>query len=177
MSTPFVGEIRLFSFPRIPTGWFACDGSLVSIAQYQVLFTLLGTTYGGDGINTFGLPDLRGQLPLHQGTGLGLTPRVIGEVGGTEGVTLTLAQLPLHTHNLMATSSSAAANAPGAAVLPGALGSNDSMYATNMTGTTQATLAASAVGFQGGSTAHDNTMPTLTVSYCIAWEGIFPSQS
>jgi microcystin-dependent protein len=72
MTTPYVGEIRLFGFPRIPTGWMACDGSLQSIANYQVLYTLLGTTYGGDGVTTFGLPDLRGQVPLHQGTGLGL---------------------------------------------------------------------------------------------------------
>lgn len=177
MSTPFVGEIRLFSFPRIPTGWFACDGSLISIANYQTLFALLGTTYGGDGVNTFAVPDLRGQLPLHQGTGLGLTPRVIGQFGGTESVTLGLAQLPLHTHNLTATSAPAAANTPGSAVLPGALGSTDSMYATNLTGSTQAILASTAIGFQGGSSPHDNTMPTLTVSYCIAWAGIFPSQT
>jgi len=94
MTTPYVGEIRLLSFPRIPTGWFACDGSLKSIADYQTLFMLLGTTYGGDGNQTFGVPDLRGQIPVHQGTGTGLTPRVLGQSTGFENITLTLSEIP-----------------------------------------------------------------------------------
>lgn len=98
MTTPYVGEIRLFAFPRIPTGWFACDGSLKPIANNEVLFTLLGTTYGGDGVNTFAVPDLRGQVPLHMGTGPGLTNRPIGQRSGSESVTLLATQLPSHTH-------------------------------------------------------------------------------
>lgn len=177
MSTPYVGEIRLFGFQRVPTGWFACDGSLQAISNYQVLYTLLGTTYGGDGINTFGVPDLRGQVPLHQGTGNGLTTRVLGQSGGSENVTLLTSQMPSHTHLLMATSSSASATTPGPTVLPGALASTDTMYGTDLTGSTTGVLANNAVGMQGGSQPHDNSMPTLTVSYCIAWAGIFPSQN
>ncbi len=177
MSTPFVGEIRLFGFQRIPTGWFACDGSLKPIAQYDVLFNLLGTTYGGDGVNTFAVPDLRGQVPLHQGTGLGLTPRVIGQAGGTEQVTLLSAQMPVHNHILTATNTAANASTPGPTVLPGALPSTDTMYGTDLSGSTTVTLAGNAIGMQGSNQPHDNTMPTLTVSYCIAWAGIFPSQS
>src|SRR5450830_1835958 len=98
MSTPYIGEIRLFAFPRIPNGWLACDGSSVSIADNETLFTLLGTTFGGDGVSTFGVPDLRGQVPVHQGTGPQLTTRVLGQNGGTEQVTLLATQLPQHTH-------------------------------------------------------------------------------
>ncbi|GLQ45167.1 microcystin dependent protein [Dyella lipolytica] len=176
MSTPYVGEIRLFGFSRVPTGWLACDGSLQPISAYQTLYTLLGTTYGGDGVNTFAMPDMRGQIPLHQGTGLGLTPRVIGEVGGTESVTLTTQQMPLHTHTLNATTNNVSTGTPGNTVMPGALTNTDTMYATDLTGATNFTMAAAAVSTQGGSLPHENTMPTLTVSYCIAFAGIFPSQ-
>src|ERR1700754_4966181 len=100
MSDPFVGEIRMFGFSRTPIGWFACDGSLRSIAQYEVLYTLLGTTYGGDGVNTFALPNLSGRAPVHQGTGPNLTTRIMGQIGGSETVSLTLNQLPAHTHGV-----------------------------------------------------------------------------
>ena len=98
MSAPYIGEIRLFSFPRIPTGWFACDGSLKPIAEYEVLYALLGTTFGGNGINTFGVPDLRGRVPVDMGRGTGLTPRIIGESSGSENVTLLTLNLPSHSH-------------------------------------------------------------------------------
>ena len=114
MTTPYVGEIRLFGFSRVPTGWFACDGSLQSIAEYQTLYTLLGTTYGGDGISTFAVPDLRGAVPVHQGTGPGLSPRPLGLFGGTESVTLSTDQIPAHQHTPNATSNSASTvNTPG----------------------------------------------------------------
>lgn len=176
MSTCYVGEIRLFGFPRIPNGWFACDGSLKPISQYEVLYTLLGTTYGGDGVTTFGLPDLRGQLPMHQGQGPGLTPRVIGEASGSEQVTLLPAQMPTHGHLLMATSSPANATVPGSTVQPGAL-ADDTMYVTDMTGATPLLPAAASVSPSGGTQPHDNLMPTQAVSFCIAWAGIFPSQN
>lgn len=177
MTTPFVGEIRLLGFPRVPTGWLACDGSLMSIAQYEVLYALLGTTYGGDGVNTFALPDLRGRVPLHQGTGLGLSPRVIGQMDGTEGVTLATGQMPQHTHVANATKSNASSKSPGPTMVPAALATTDTMYAADLTGASTFTLAPSSVSIQGGSTPHANTMPTLTASYCIAYEGIYPSQS
>ena len=177
MTTPYVGEIRLFGFQRIPTGWMACDGSLQSIANYQVLYTLLGTTYGGDGVNTFVLPDLRGQAPVHQGTGLGLTPRVLGQMGGNENVTLLSNQMPNHNHNFMASTNPATDVSPGTTVQPGALPS-DHLYLQNITGTpTLDPMAATMIGQAGGNLPHNNIMPTLTLSFCIAWEGIFPSQS
>jgi microcystin-dependent protein len=155
----------------------ACDGSLQSIANYQVLYTLLGTTYGGDGVNTFALPDLRGQAPLHQGTGLGLTPRVLGQVGGSENVTLLSSQMPAHNHNFMVTTNAASAVSPGATVQPGTLPS-DHLYLQNISGTpTVDPMAANMIGQSGGNLPHNNLMPTLTLSFCIAWEGIFPSQS
>ncbi|WP_233840199.1 tail fiber protein [Dyella sp. 2HG41-7] len=177
MTTPFVGEIRLFGFPRVPTGWFACDGSLQSIAQYEVLYQLIGTTYGGDGVNTFALPDLRGSIPLHQGTGLGLTPRPIGQRVGSETVTLNTTQLPQHTHTANATKNNVSSKTPGPTFLPGTLTTTDTMYATNLTGASTFTMANNCVSTQGGSQSHDNTMPTLTVSYCIAYAGVYPSQS
>lgn len=176
MSTPFLGEIRLFSFPRIPVGWAACDGSLLPISNYDALYALLGTTFGGDGVNTFAVPDLRGRVPMHQGTGNGLSPRVIGQLDGTEGVTLIANQLASHTHTANVTKNNGSANAPGPSLLPGALTTTDTMYATDLTGAYTFTQAASAISVQGGSQPHDNTMPTLTVSYCIATAGIYPSQ-
>jgi microcystin-dependent protein len=175
MSSPFIGEIRMFGFGRIPTGWMACDGSLQSIANYDVLYTLLGTTYGGDGQNTFGLPDLRGQAPLHQGNGQGLTPRPIGEAGGSETVTLTTTELPTHTHTFLADQAVAEAFTPDATQTLGALPA-DTQYLTDVTGAAMYPLQPNAVAPTGTGLPHDNTMPSLTVSFCIAWAGVFPSQ-
>lgn len=176
MTTPYVGEIRLFSFPRIPQGWFACDGSLKSIANNEVLYTLLGTTYGGDGVNTFAVPDLRGQVPLHQGIGPGLTPRVMGQKGGSETVTLLQTQMPAHTHVFSAISSLATSNTPGTSAQLAAPVNNDKMYTSSLAGLTTYDMAPAATGSVGGGLPHDNTMPTLTASFCIAWAGIYPSQ-
>lgn len=176
MSTPYVGEIRMFGFGRIPNGWLACDGSLQSISVYEVLYTLLGTTYGGDGQNTFGLPDLRGRAPVHQGTGRGLTTRVLGEVAGSESVTLLSTQLPAHTHTFMADQAVADASKPDPTQTLGAL-PTDTQYLTNVTGATMYALQPTAISMTGNNLPHDNIMPTLTVSFCIATEGVFPSQS
>jgi len=174
MTTPFVGEIRLFGFSRLPTGWLPCDGSLQSISEYDVLFTLIGTTYGGDGQSTFAMPDLRGQVPLHNGTGPGLTTRTIGEFGGSENVTLLSNQLPAHSHSFSATSLTASSTSPGSEL--GAV-SGDTMYVTDLTGATAVTMAPSSISATGGTQPHDNLMPTLTVQYCVAWAGIFPPQN
>ncbi|KRA45204.1 tail fiber protein [Pseudoxanthomonas sp. Root630] len=176
MSQPYVGEIRMFGFSRVPNGWFACDGGLRSIAEYEVLFTLIGTTYGGDGQSTFGVPDLRGRLPIHQGQGPGLSSYVIGQMSGSEQVTLTTNQMPAHTHTLVATTAAATALSPGPTLLPGAV-SGDTFYATDITGATPVAMSAQSVSSSGGSQPHENCMPTLTVQYCIAWAGIFPSQA
>jgi microcystin-dependent protein len=176
MSTPFVGEIRLFGFLRVPVGWLACDGRQLSIAQYETLYALIGTIYGGNGQTTFALPDMRGRVPLHQGTGLGLSPYVMGQIAGTESVTLLTQQMPQHTHIAHATTTAANAGTPASTLVPGTLSGTDTMYSSNLTGATAFNLENSVVSFTGGNLPHDNTMPTLTVSYCIAFEGIFPSQ-
>lgn len=176
MSTPYVGEIRMFGFSRVPEGWFACDGSLKAISEYETLFVLLGTTYGGDGTTTFAVPDLRGQVPIHQGTGPGLSPYVIGQRAGSENVTLLAPQLPAHTHPLMATTALATTGAVGNTVVPAAV-SGETMYVTDIAGATGAALLPAAVGGTGGTQPHENLMPTLTVQFCIAWAGIFPTQN
>ncbi|MFN3559088.1 MAG: phage tail protein [Brevundimonas sp.] len=175
MSEPFVGEIRMFGFGRIPNGWLACDGSLQSIAEYEVLYVLLGTTYGGDGQNSFALPDLRGRVPLHQGTGPGLSTRVLGERSGTEQVTLLTLNLPGHNHTFMADAAAATASTPDATQTLGALAA-DTQYLTDTTGAAMYPLQPSTIGVSGGNQPHDNCMPTLTVSICIATSGIFPTQ-
>jgi microcystin-dependent protein len=178
MSTPYIGEIRMFSFGArgAPNGWQACDGSLLSIAEYDAFYALIGTTYGGDGQVTFGVPDLRGRLPIHQGTGPGLSTYVIGQKAGSETVTVLQTQMPAHTHTMAATSAAATAVTPGTALLPGAV-SGDTFYVNNIAGNVAAPMSAQMLTVAGGSQPHENTMPTLTVQYCIATQGIFPSQS
>lgn len=176
MSTPFVGEIRMFGFGRTPNGWQACDGSLLSIAEYEVLFVLIGTTYGGDGQTTFAVPDLRGRIPVHQGQGPGLSSYVTGQMAGTESVVVLAQQMPAHTHTAFATTAAATIGTPGNGVLPGAV-SNQTMYITDTTGATPFSQAPQSTSLAGGSQPHENCMPTLTVQYCIAWAGIFPTQN
>jgi microcystin-dependent protein len=175
MSTPYVGEIRLFPYTFAPVGWQLCDGSLLGIADYEVLYTLIGTTFGGNGTTTFGVPDLRGRVPLHQGTGSGLTPRVMGELSGSENVTLISAQMPAHTHNFAATSSIASINSPGSTAELGGLGT-DTMYTSTVTASSVSPDSAT-ISQSGGTLPHDNLMPTLTATFCIAVNGIFPSQN
>ncbi|WP_372392491.1 phage tail protein [Xanthomonas sp. NCPPB 3582] len=175
MGTPFIGEIRMFGFGRTPQGWQACDGTLLQISEYEPLYLLLGTTYGGNGTSTFGVPDLRGRLPIHQGQGTGLSNYVLGQRAGTETVTLIDLQMPAHTHTAQATTAAATATAP-AGLVPGAV-DGGLFYATNLTGATQVTMSAQSTSFAGGSQPHSNVMPTLTVQYCIATTGIFPQQA
>jgi microcystin-dependent protein len=176
MSQPYIGEIRLFSYNFAPRGWRDCDGSLLSIAGNEPLFALIGTLYGGNGQTTFAVPDLRGRVPVHQGTGPGLSNRVIGERAGTETVTLLPTQMPAHTHTAVATTSIANTGAPGPTVLPGAV-TNQTQYVTDLTGAVPFAMAPFAIGTAGGSQPHENCMPTLVARFCIAVEGIFPSRA
>ncbi|WP_343650724.1 tail fiber protein [Stenotrophomonas sp.] len=174
MSFPFVGEIRMFGFARVPNGWFACDGSLKSIAEYETLFNVLGTTYGGDGNATFGVPDLRGRIPIHQGRGGGLSIYAMGQMAGAEQVTLNVTQMPAHAPSLMATTALATTGAVGTGMVPATV-AGDSVFVKDITGATAAVLAANAIVSPGGNQPHDNLMPTLTVQFCIAWAGVFPT--
>lgn len=175
MSTPYIGEIRMFGFGRTPNGWQACDGSLLAISQYDALFALIGTTYGGDGQTTFAVPDLRGRLPIHQGQGPGLSNYVIGQRAGTESVTVLPTQMPAHTHTLVATTAAASSLTPGNTLLPGSI-SGDTFYVSDTTGATVLAMSAQSTSLAGGSQPHENCMPTLTVQFCMATQGIFPSQ-
>lgn len=177
MSDQFVGEIRWFPYVRgVPNGWQACDGSTLAISDYQALYMLLGTQYGGDGINTFGVPDLRGRLPVHQGQGPGLTPRVMGQQLGTESVTLQANQLGGHTHLLVASSNAATTTSPNGN-LPATVGADDALYVSGISGATPGAITSTAVQSAGGNQPHENRAPTLTLRAAIAWIGQFPSQN
>lgn len=178
--TPYLGQISMFGGNYAPTGWTFCNGQLMPINQYQALFTLLGTTYGGNGIQNFALPNLISRLPVHVGQGPGLSPYVLGQVGGATDVTITTQTMPAHTHTLNATRSPANANTVGNTALPGTPASPGLFYAS--TGSGQPALntynmATGAVGPAGGSTPHTNLMPSLCITFIIALQGIFPSRS
>jgi microcystin-dependent protein len=176
MSTAFVGQIMMFGGNFPPRGTAFCNGQLLPIAENTALYNLIGTTYGGDGQSTFGLPDLRSRLPLHQGQGSGLTSRSLGEVSGTSVVTLTAVQMPSHSHNHFASSANASAAAIGNTLLPAKPTVTDAaLYATSALETN--TLASGAVSNAGGSLPHDNLMPSLCISFVIVLEGLFPSQN
>ena len=164
MPEPFVGEIRMFGGNFAPAGWAFCDGQLIPISENDVLFTLIGTTYGGDGEETFALPNLQSRIPVHQGNG-----HVIGEAAGVESVTLTTQQIPVHTHTMIATASIGNANTPAGNVLAQATGVK--MYTTSAPNTQ---LAATAVTPEGGSQPHENCQPFLVISFIISLFGVYP---
>lgn len=167
MAEPFLGEIRLFAGNFAPKGWAFCDGQLLPISQNTALFSILGTTYGGNGQTTFALPDLRGREPIHAGQGPGLQSYTLGESAGEEAVTLNVNQLPAHTHAQPATNADEGTNKPGSAVP-----AKGGVYAGSSDGTTMSPTTVS-----GGSQPHDNRSPYLTVSFIIALQGIFPSRN
>ncbi len=172
MADPYVGEVRLFAGNFAPYGWALCQGQLLSIAENEALFQLLGTTYGGDGQSTFALPDLRGRVPLHQGAGPGLSNRTIGQTGGSERVTLNAQQLPAHTHAQLASKAPAqAAAGPSGSLLAAA---SVNLYGN---GPPTTPMAANAIApSSGGGQPHDNMAPFLAMNYIIALFGVFPSQ-
>lgn len=174
MSEPFVGEIRMFAGNFAPRGWAFCDGQLLAVSQNDALFSLLGTIYGGDGRTTFGLPDLRGRLPIHAGSGPGLSPRRLGAKGGAENVTLTVNQLPSHGHNLGANASAGNSTNPSGYFAQDAAGSN--LY-LNGASTQPAALNPATIGNVGGSRSHTNLMPFLCLNFIIALFGIYPSRN
>ena len=178
MSEPFIGEIVLFAGNFAPRGWMLCQGQILSIAQNTALFSILGTTYGGNGQTTFALPDLRGRVPLGQGQGPGLSPYVLGEASGTENVTLISTEMPAHTHLLAANTAGGSATDPTnnfiAAVSDPNSGSLFSAFAPAPANTV---MAPNAVGVSGGSQPHNNLQPFLCLNYIIAVQGIFPSRN
>lgn len=172
-SEPFIAEIYIGGMNFPPRGYAFCQGQILSIAQNTALFSLLGTTFGGNGQTTFGLPDLRGRVPMGQGQGPGLSPRTLGEIGGSETVTLLSTQIPAHTHALNAVSDPGDASAPAGNYLANT-GALDKEYKS--TGTV-VPMNAGAVGFAGGGQPHANIPPFLVLNFYIAIEGIFPSRN
>ncbi len=164
--TPYVGEIRMFGGNFPPLGWMFCEGQLLPISEYETLFQLIGTTYGGDGQETFALPDLRGRTPVHQGSGY-----IIGEMGGVEQVTLTVAQIPNHTHPMVATGAAGTDTTPASSLLP------SSAVASIYDVGPDTTLSPQAVSPAGGSQPHENMQPFLVINYIISLYGVFPSPS
>jgi microcystin-dependent protein len=167
MSEPFLGEIRLMSFGFAPKGWAACNGQLLAINQNQALFSILGTTYGGNGQTTFALPNLGGRVPVHTGGGFSL-----GQQGGEASHTLTANETPTHSHLWNASSAPATSGSPASAVLAASVGA-----AAFAPPSALVAMDPAAVSPAGGSQPHDNTQPYLTVSFCIALQGIFPSRN
>ncbi|GEC88325.1 phage tail protein [Brevibacillus brevis] len=171
MAEPFLGEIRMFGGDYAPQGWALCNGQILSISEYDTLFSLIGTTYGGDGQTTFALPDLRGRIPLHQGknpsTG---TTYVMGEKNGVESVTLTVSQLPAHTHTVHASSQPGTQNSPANAVWA----KNAQQYSANAP---DGVMNASSLSAVGGNQPHSNLMPYTVINFIIALYGIYPQQN
>ncbi|GAA4745898.1 phage tail protein [Flavisolibacter ginsenosidimutans] len=172
MAQPYVGEIRMFAGNFAPAGWMFCSGQILPISENETLFNLIGTTYGGDGQSTFALPDLQSRVPIHMGGGAGLSARTLAETGGVEQVTLTVQQIPLHTHQPLA-------NTVGASDSP-----NGNVWATASGGIKpygadpgNAAMNAASLAQVGGSQPHDNMIPYLCVSFIISLFGVFPSQT
>lgn len=172
MSEGFIGEIRLFAGNFAPRGWALCDGQLLATSSNSDLFSLLGTMYGGDGETTFGLPDLRGRVPMHAGTGPGLSPRSAGQKGGAQTVTLTTNQLPSHTHTMSASTDVANKSSPAGNVV--AQSSTVDLYVEDAPTTP---LAQNAVSDVGGNQAHPNLQPTQCVHFIISLFGLYPLRS
>jgi microcystin-dependent protein len=172
MAQPYIGEIRMFAGNYEPLGWMFCKGQLLPISENDTLFVLLGTTYGGDGQETFALPNLQSRFPIHMGAGPGLTSRLISETGGSEEVTLTVQQLPSHTHQALA-NSAGSSDSPngnvwataGGAILPYGAGPGN------------ATMNAASLGLAGGNQPHDNMIPYLGINFIISLFGFFPPQN
>jgi microcystin-dependent protein len=180
MSDPFVAEIRIFPFNFAPKGWAFCDGQILPLSQNTALFSLLGTTYGGDGKSTFALPNMQGNVPMFYGQGPGLSLYDLGEEGGSQTVTLLDSEMPSHAHSLNATTAAGTGNDPN-----GTMFADGDWSFQGVSGKVQyytvvapaATMNSQAVGFTGSSFPHNNLMPYLTLNFCIALQGVFPPRS
>ncbi len=166
MAQPYVGEIRMFAGNFAPVGWMFCSGQLLPISENEILFQLIGTTYGGDGQSTFALPDLQSRVPIHQGNGF-----ILAQSGGAEEITLTVQQIPIHTHSMLATDDVPTQSTPAGNVTGQAA---NKIYRA---GSPSVFLSPQAMGSTGGSQPHTNLQPYLTINFIISLFGIFPSQT
>lgn len=174
MADPFVAEIRIFPFNFAPRGWAFCDGQLLPLSQNTALFSLLGTTYGGDGKSNFALPDLQGRAPMHPGQGPGLSLHDLGETGGSETVTLLESEIPSHNHVMMASTQPGEDASPNPSeALARSVGA--SLYQSSLANLTQ--LSPNTLTPAGGDAPHNNMMPYLTLNFCIALQGVYPPRT
>jgi microcystin-dependent protein len=175
MQDPWLGEIALVAFNFAPVGWAMCNGQILEISQNTALFSLLGTTYGGDGVRTFALPNLQSRVPLHFGQGTGLSPYQLGETVGVESVTLQTPQMPAHTHSYtpQATTAGGGAGSPAGALWASSA-TGDTIY---QKGASNTTMAPQTIGQTGGTQPHENRQPALALNYIIALVGIFSSRN
>jgi microcystin-dependent protein len=170
---PFVAEIRIFPFNFAPKGWAFCDGQILPLSQNTALFSLLGTTYGGDGKSNFALPDVQGSAPMHPGQGPGLSLYDLGETGGSQTVSLLISEIPAHTHGLQASNSDAVDQSPVSELFAGGVGGINFYSSTAAT----VALADTALAPAGGDQPHNNMQPYLTLNFCIALQGVFPPRT
>jgi microcystin-dependent protein len=176
MAEPFIGEIRAFGFNFAPIGWLQCNGQLLAVQQFAPLFSIIGTTYGGNGTSTFALPNLQGETAMHQGAGPGLTPRTLGQTFGTDSVTLIVQQMPSNNHMLAGAIAGAGSQRVPKATNQALLGGcNPGQVYTN-TLTPQVAFSPKAIGATGNAQPHNNLQPLLVLNFCIATEGIFPTR-
>jgi microcystin-dependent protein len=174
MADPFVAEIRIYPFNFAPKGWAFCDGQLLPISQNTALFSLLGTTYGGDGKSTFALPDMQGNSPMHPGQGPGLSLHDLGETGGSETVTLLESEIPAHTHSLNAQGAPADTNVPVGFSIARVIGATP--YLPPAGAPPLVAMSDNALPPAGGDQPHNNMQPYLTLNFCIALQGVFPAR-
>jgi microcystin-dependent protein len=175
MSNPFVAEIRIFPFNFAPKGWAFCDGQILPLSQNTALFSLLGTTYGGDGKSNFALPNMQGNAPMHPGQGPGLSLHDLGETGGSDTVTLLESEIPSHSHNMMASAINALNTAPGPAQ---ALGKSAGIAAyCTVTNSNVTPMNDNVIAPAGGDQPHNNLQPYLTLNFCIALQGVYPPRT
>jgi microcystin-dependent protein len=172
MSQPFLGEIRMFAGNFAPAGWALCDGQLVAISQNDTLFQLIGTTYGGNGTSTFALPDLRSRVPVHMGQGPGPSSYILGSTGGVESVTLTVSQMPIHTHPPQVRAGAGTSDRPDGRVWAAPSEPSAKLYAS---GAPDSTMNQALVKPAGGSQPHENMAPFQAINFIISLTGIFPS--
>ncbi len=175
MANPFVAEIRIFPFNFAPKGWAFCDGQILPLSQNTALFSLLGTTYGGDGKSNFALPNMQGNAPMHPGQGPGLSLHDLGETGGSDTVTLLESEIPSHSHSLMGTPIAAILTTPSPTAGFGK-SAGVAAYCT-VSNTNLSTMSVNAVAPGGGDQPHNNLMPYLTLNFCIALQGVYPPRT
>jgi microcystin-dependent protein len=181
MSQPFIGQVKMVGFNFAPVNWAFCDGQLLSIAENDTLFALIGTTYGGDGQTTFALPNLRSRMPIHQGQGPGSSNHALGQAAGTENVTLVSPQMPQHTHTLTQTVTKRCQNGPGNSKSPVgnffASGTSSENFSTTGPAAMSELSFTTTVGMAGGNQPHDNMSPYTCVNFIISLYGVFPSRN